>query len=135
MKKTTFSLNEKNSLNKMNKALNSFTQKNTKGILKSKIDQTNYYLKDLNKAQTFIETIVNPNYEKFKFIHYLAYLIPFTKCYPKIKLFSDFRIKMISEENLIINNLNIDKLLKKSKDDNSSISQDFDTPRTNINID
>ena len=40
---------------------------------------------------------------------------------------------MISEENLIINNLNIDKLLKKSKDVNNSFNQDLETPRTNLN--
>ena len=42
---------------------------------------------------------------------------------------------MISEENLIINNLNIDKLLRKSRDANNSLNQDLETPRTNLNND
>ena len=132
-------LNEKNTLNKKTKPLYSITHKNSKGILKSKNDQSNYYLRDLNKAQTFIETIDTKTKkskdEKLNFIHYLAYLIPFAKYHPYIKIYSDFRIQMISEENLIINNLNIDKLLKKSKDVNNSFNQDLETPRTNLNND
>ena len=142
IKKAHFSINEKNSLNKKKSPKYSTSHKNTKGILKSKTEQSNYCLKDLNKAQTFIETIVSKDtriqkskYEKLNFCHYLAYLIPFTKNHPYIKIYSDFRIKMISEENLIINNLNIDKLLKKSKDENNSFNQDLDTPRTNLNND
>ena len=42
---------------------------------------------------------------------------------------------MISEENLIINNLNIDKLLKKSKDVNNSFNQDLEIPKTYLNND
>ena len=138
-KKTTFCLNEKNTLNKKTKPLYSFTHKNSKGILKSKNDQSNYYLRDLNKAQTFIETIETKTrkskYEKLNFIHYLAYLMRFAKYHPYIKIYSDFRIQMISEENLIINNLNIDKLLRKSRDANNSLNQDLEIPRTNLNND
>ena len=42
---------------------------------------------------------------------------------------------MISEENLIINNLNIDKLLKKTKDANNSFNQDLEIPKTYLNND
>ena len=146
-KKTTFSINE-NSINKKKKPIYSILRKSTKRILKEKKDETNYNLKDilnhsisLNKEKTIIETIESKDvklkkqkYEKLKFIHYLAYLIPLIKCYPNIKLYSNFRIKMISEENIILNNLNIEKLLKKSKDTNNSFYQEIEiTPRTNAN--
>ena len=48
--------------------------------------------------------------------HELIYLVSFTKYHSNLKLYSDFRNKMISEENLIMSNLNIDKILKEQED-------------------
>ena len=48
---------------------------------------------------------------------YLLHLISFTKLHPNIKLYSDFRMKMISEDNLIMCNLNISKLQKTYNSD------------------
>ena len=50
---------------------------------------------------------------KLRFCHYICYLITLKKKYSNMKLYKDFRVKMISEENLILSNLNIDILLKK----------------------
>ena len=52
------------------------------------------------------------NSYKLRFFHYLCYLISLKKHYTNMKLYKDFRAKMISEENLILSNLNIDKLVK-----------------------
>ena len=76
-------------------------------------DNLNINIKDKNKIETNEINNKKPNYRKINFFHYLAYLIPFTKYYSYIQLYSDFRIKMISEENLILSNLNIDKLFKQ----------------------
>ena len=76
--------------------------------------------KSLNKEKNIIETyeskdsdILKTNKKNIKFRHYLTYLISFARYNSNIKILSDFRVKMISEENLILSNLNIDKLLKK----------------------
>jgi len=111
-------------------------------------DQSNYHLKNNannnnknnsnnnNKEKNIIETknsiIKLTNIKQIKFTHYLAYLISLTKCHPNLRLYSDFRIKMISEENLILSNLNINKILKKMNDENSILNQELDnTPKLN----
>ena len=67
------------------------------------------------------------------FIQYLIYLVSFTKYHSNLKLYSDFRNKMISEENLIMSNLNIDKILKKSIGESSIIEQKLEnTPKLNF---
>ena len=90
--------------------------------------------KEKNESQSKDKIINNGNkdiYNKknnnaLKLRHYLAYLISLTKCYSNIKLLSDFRIKMISEENIILNNLNIDKIFNKYKSENTNINQDLE---------
>ena len=57
---------------------------------------------------------------KLKFGDYLSYLITVKTSHANIQLYHDFRVKMISEENLILSNLNIDKLMKKYHKDNSN---------------
>ena len=55
------------------------------------------------------------------FSNYFCYLIPFKdNSSNNIKLYADFRIKMISEENLILSNLNVDKLMEKYKNENDN---------------
>ena len=75
-------------------------------------------IKEKNNIETHAPNRQNSNYKKINFFHYLAYLISFTKYYSYIQLYSDFRIKMISEENLILSSLNIDKLFKHYKMEN-----------------
>jgi hypothetical protein len=109
-------------------------------------DQSNYHLKNNannknnnnynNKEKNIIETknsiIKLTNINQIKFTHYLAYLISLTKCHPNLRLYSDFRIKMISEENLILSNLNINKILKKMNDENYILNKELDnTPKLN----
>ena len=73
------------------------------------------------------------NNNKMKFIHYLMYLICLTKRYSYINYYEYFRIRMISEENLIMNYLNIEKI-KKGKIENITINNDFEkNPNLNFN--
>ena len=113
------------------KVEHSLTHINTKNILKGKIDQSNSFLnynQNLNNKRDKDNRIIKEykskdnitnqkiNYDKIKFIHYLAYIIPFSKWHSNMQIYSDFRIKMICEENLIMNYLNIDKMLKIIKE-------------------
>ena len=52
------------------------------------------------------------NSYKLRFYYFLCYLISLKKQHTNLKLYKDFRAKMISEENLILTNLNIDSLMK-----------------------
>jgi hypothetical protein len=61
----------------------------------------------------------NQNNNFLKFWQYLSYLISLKKYHSNIKIYSDFRKKMISEENIILNHLNIDKILQKYKSENA----------------
>ena len=73
------------------------------------------------------------NNNRMKFIHYLMYLICLTKRYSYINYYEYFRIRMISEENLIMNYLNIEKI-KKGKIENITINNDFEkNPNLNFN--
>ena len=96
--------------------------------------------KIINKEKNNIETHESKDKEtkkpkdKMNFIHYLIYLISFAKYHSNIKLYSDFRIRMISEENLIVSNLNINKIIKKYKSENSIINQELENmPKVNFN--
>ena len=96
-----------------------------------------------NKGKKAIENKdkENVNIEKIKnkqlnFINYLYYLITLHKNDNSFfQLYSDFRYKMISEENLILSNLNIDKLIQNNKRENSNNNdQQLDlTKRLNFN--
>lgn len=141
----TNSLNLNNDTKKIGQSL---SYKYEKNIMKEKIDsQSNLNLTENanqnnninNKDKNIIENIkVNANNEnekcpKLTFISYLFFLISFKKCHSNIQIFSDFRIKMISEENLIKCNLNIDKLMQKIKRDNANTNQELETKFKTIN--
>ena len=107
----------------------SFSSKYLNNLIKEKLDsRSNIVLqekanqKDLfNKEKIILEKSDHnekPNSDTLKFINYILYLISFKKKHSNIQLYSDFRIKMISEENLILSYLNIDKLIQKSKKEN-----------------
>ena len=68
-----------------------------------------------------------------KFIDYLLHLISFSKLHKNIKIYSDFRIKMISEENLILCTLNISKMQKNYNLGNSDNTELKNTPKLNFN--
>ena len=85
-----------------------------------------------NKEKNIIETQepkdnnTQKKNNKISFVHYLNYLITLNKRKSNIYLYSDFRFKMISEENLILSNLNINKILNKFKCENSFVIQDIE---------
>ena len=63
----------------------------------------------------------------------MLYVISFTKLNQNIKIYSDFRIKMISEENLILCNLKISKLQKNYKYGNSENTELQNASKLNYN--
>ena len=150
---SNFKINFQNNENQLNNNTrkNSFSFKKIRNIsMKEKNDsQSNENLninninivnsKKINKEKNIIETHVKDketkqSKNKINFMHYLAYLLSFTKFHSNIKIYSDFRIKMISEENLILSNLNINKILKKYKIENSINDQELEKiPKINYN--
>ena len=98
----------------------SLKEKTNKNILFNKVTKNNIDINDSKNENN--ETL---NYNKLKFCHYLSYLISLKKLHTNINLYSEFRIKMISEENLIFTKLKMDKLLNNYKKENSIIHQEL----------
>ena len=103
---------------------------------------SNQNIKDKNASQSNANIInneskdINKNSKNnlIKFRHYLSFLLSLKKNYPNIKIYMDFRKKMISEENIILNNLNIDKIITKYKNDNTLVNQELEfSPKLNSN--
>ena len=136
-------MNLNNDTKKIGQSLSYKYEKNT---MKEKIDsqsnlnlagnanQNNINNKDKNIIEIIKKNANNENQKspKLTFISYLFFLISFRKCHSNIQIFSDFRIKMISEENLIKCNLNIDKLMQKIKTDNANTNQDLEAKSKTI---
>ena len=113
----------------------SISYKYNNNLMKEKVDsQSNINLKDNVNKNSISNKINNEkiNSVKLNFIDYLCYLISFKKCHSNIQLCIDFRIKMISEENLILSHLNIDKLFKKENSNNINIESEA-TQKLNLN--
>ena len=113
----------------------SISYKYNNNLMKEKMDsQSNINLKDNVNKNSISNKINNEkiNSVKLNFIDYLCYLISFKKCHSNIQLCIDFRIKMISEENLILSHLNIDKLFKKENSNNINIESEA-TQKLNLN--
>ena len=98
---------EKDGINNIitNNNLNSENEKT-----REEIDENNQYIsKDIHENQ-------NDNHrKKFNFWNYFVYKICCGKKNSKLKVYEDFRMKIISEEQLIKNHLNIYNLLKDSE--------------------
>lgn len=77
------------------------------------------YKNDLNKENNDNDIDLNDilQRKKFSFFTYVKYLICCKKNNPKISYYEDFRNKIISEENLLQNYIDIYQLLKIYKDD------------------
>ena len=123
-RKTGYSVSIKNSRNIM------FREKNdSQSNDNLNINNINIINNKITNKKNIIETHESKDKEtkqskdKMNFIHYLIYLISLRKYHSNIKLYSDFRIKMISEENLILTNLNMNKILKN---ENSIINQELE---------
>ena len=103
------------------------------------MNPNNNKINSLNKDKNIIDTheskasnnVKSPKLT-IKFHHYLGYLFSFEKCHPYIQFVDDFRIKMISEENIILTKLNLDKLQNKNCQDNSANKQNLEN---NQNLD
>ncbi len=118
-----------NAINNNNDGQSIAFKQNTKNKLKinnESRDEDNIINRNVNKNKVNIEknkkyididksNIINNSKYKLKFINYLKYLITLNKCHSYMKYYEYFRIRMISEENLILSNLNIEKILKKEK--------------------
>ena len=108
---------------------NSLSYKHDKSIMKKLDSQCNLYITENTNQNNIIimgKNIIENNIQekvdkeniknkKLRFINYLSYLITLHKYNSFVQVYSDFRTKMISEENLILSNLNIDSLIQKSK--------------------
>ena len=104
---------------------------NNISIINNNIISKEKNIKDIHASKDSSKKKSKNNSIKFR--NYLLYLISFAKFHPNIKIYSDFRIKMIREENLILSNLNIYKMIKYYKNENC-IGQDFQiTPNFNNN--
>ena len=105
-------------------------KQNTRESIKGKNDSQNENLKSIinnnnldknsvriHKKKISVETqesiVINNDKYKMTFIKYLIHLFSLKKGYSYIKFYEYFRKRMISEENLILNHLNIEKLQKE----------------------
>ena len=131
--------NESNNENKSRKTGHSLSFKNSSKIDDSQsnthinMNLNNNKINSLNKDKNIVDTheSKDSNKEKspklsIKFHHYLGYLFSFEKCHPYIQFVDDFRIKMISEENIILTKLNLDKLQNKNYQEKSSNKQNLE---------
>ena len=89
---------------------------NTKDLSINKLADLNENIKDTNKRKKFERMETLRDYSKYKseksFLNYFCYFISCSKKKQFFKVYQDFRIKIISEEHLIRNHLNIYNLLK-----------------------
>ena len=112
-----------NAINNSNAGQSIVIKDNTKDKIKDKnesgddnmVKNINNVEKDTNYDETRESNIINNDKYQLKFINYLKYLLSFNKKHSYIQVYEYFRKRMISEENLILNNLNIEKILKKEK--------------------
>ena len=112
-----------NAINNSNAGQSIVIKDNTKDKIKDKnesgddnmVKNINNVEKDKNYVETRESNIINNDKYQLKFINYLIYLLSFNKKHSYIQVYEYFRKRMISEENLILNNLNIEKILKKEK--------------------
>ena len=130
-RKTGYSVSIKNSRNIMFREKNDSQSNDNLNINNINIINNKIINKEKNNIETH-ESKDKKAKNKMNFIQYLIYLISFTKCHSNLKLYSDFRIKMISEENLILSNLNINKIIEKYKKENSFINQELEKGPKNI---
>ena len=149
LKANTINLENQNNERRHSKSISSISYNQRKVINKEKIESqskdnlkinnidiiNNNIIKKENKleeqSQNSCEKKKSKNY--FRFIDFLLYVISFTKLNQNIKIYSDFRIKMISEENLILCNLKISKLQKNYKYGNSENTELQNASKLNYN--
>ena len=80
-------------------------------------------LTSLNKRNSKI----NKPIKRMKFLEYITFYFSCGKIHQRIKCYDEFRCRIISEENLILNYLNVCKLLKATK----NIIKDMEDDKNN----
>ena len=125
--------NKLNNYNNIRKTINSMSFNNM--IKEKKNDSKSKDSLNIKIINNECENIKDKskNHNKLKFLHYLAYIITLNKNYSNIQLYSNFRRKMISEECLILNNLNINTIVKKYINENTNENKIENKPKLNSN--
>jgi hypothetical protein len=123
--KKSFLLNSitiNNAINNSNAGQSIVFKDNTKKKMKDKNESgDDNIVNNINveRDKKYVETkesnIINNDKYKLKFINYLKYFLSLNKRHSYMQVYEYFRKRMISEENLILNHLNIEKILKKEK--------------------
>ena len=92
---------------------NSFERNN--GKKNSIIKNVNFkYMVDLSSLKKINSKNINSK-KRMKFCEYISYFFSCGKFHQKISCYDEFRTRIISEENLILNYLNVCKLLRATK--------------------
>ena len=99
-------------------------------VKKNSIIKSNFkYMVDLSSIKKTNDKNNNSK-KRMKFCEYISYFFSCGKFHQKISCYDEFRTRIISEENLILNYLNVCKLLRAIK---SLIKEREDDKMTNIN--
>jgi hypothetical protein len=88
------------------------------------------YMVDLSSLKK-INSKNNNSTKRMKFCEYISYFFSCGKFHQKISCYDEFRMRIISEENLILNYLNVCKLLRATK---SLIKDREDDKMNNSNV-
>ena len=88
-----------------------------KNILEDKThnNEINKDIKDIHKVDTIDKEKIKYKNENNNFLNFLCYMMTFKKQKRLFKVYENFRIKIISEEHLIRNHLNIYNLMKATE--------------------
>lgn len=99
-----------------NNVISNITVNNTNNInINSENEKTREDISEQNQYEIKQSDEINNKRKKFNFWNYFVYKICCGKKNSKLKIYEDFRTKIISEEQLIKNHLNIYNLLKDSE--------------------
>ena len=98
--------------------------KKGKNIDKNRKSVNFRYMVDLSSITKKLKLKNNIPTNKMKFLEYISYFFSCGKLSNKIYCFDEFRTRIISEENLILNYLNVCKLLKATKNIIKDIEED-----------
>ena len=106
-------INDNKNENNISKSKNNFTTIEEKSDTnKIHIKHNMNFRKGLDRIETINTLSLNYNNKQSTFLNYLYYMITFKEKNNLFKIYENFRIKIMSEEHLIRNHLNIYNILK-----------------------